>query len=108
MLVEKNFKATLLFISKSPIMYFLFSAILILNLNAQNFQPSWTTARNLKRTARSGNSFEPNGTSESWMDGLNENEIYHIMQQQEFALSAKLYPDKLKLLHKAGLHFNRP
>ena len=64
------------------IMYFLFSTILILTLNAQNLHPSWPTARHL-RTARSGNSSDQNSTRESWMDGLSD---YEKMVYQNFAL----------------------
>ena len=81
-------------------MYFLFSTILISSLNSQNLNPSqWTTTRHLKRTARSKNSSDQNITSESWMDGLSDDEI---MFYQNFALSSKIYPDKLDLLLKAG------
>ena len=74
----------------------------IMTLNAQNIHPSWMTARYL-RTARSGNSSDQNSTRESWMDGLSDNEI---MVYQNFALSAKIYPDKLNLLLKERLHSN--
>ena len=84
-------------------MYFLFSTILILTLNAQNLHPSWPTARHL-RTTRSGNSSDQNSSSESWMDGLTD---YEKMVYKNFALSSKIYPDKLNLLLKEGLHSNQ-
>ena len=84
-------------------MYFLFSTFLMLALNAQNLHPSWPTARH-PRTARSGNSSDQKITRESWMDGLSD---YEIMVYQNFALSSKIYPDKLNLLQKEGLRSNR-
>ena len=69
-------------------------------IHSQNLNPSqWTTARYLKRTARSDDSLDQNITGESWMDGLSDDEI---MFYQNFALSSKIYPDKLDLLLKAG------
>ena len=75
----------------------------IMTLNAQNIHPSWMTARYL-RTARSGNSSDQNSTRESWMDGLTD---YEKMIYKNFALSSKIYPDKLNLLLKEGLHSNQ-
>ena len=67
-------------------------------IHSQNLNPSqWTTARYLKRTARSDDSPDQNITGESWMDGLSDDEI---MFYQNFALSSKIYPDKLDLLLK--------
>ena len=72
----------------------------MLTLKAQNLHPSWPTARHL-RTARSGNSSGQNSTRDSWMDELSD---YEKMVYQNFALSSKIYPDKLNLLLKEGLH----
>ena len=87
-------------------MPFLFSTIfttIFTSLSAQNLNPSWKTSELLEKTARSENSSGQNGTSESWMDGLN---AYEIMVYQNFLHSSKLYPSKLKLLLKVGLRLN--
>lgn len=74
--------------------------MLMTMIHSQNLNPSqWTTARYPKGTARSENSSDQNISSESWMDGLSDDEI---MFYQNFALSSKIYPDKLDLLLKAG------
>ena len=81
-------------------MYFLFSAILIASSNARNFNPSWKTARQTIKNARSGNSSDQNSTGQSWMDELSDGEI---MFYQNFVLSSKLYPNILDVLLKAGI-----
>ena len=94
------------FFSIIQIMYFLFSTIfttIFTSLNAQNLNPSYETSEQLEKIARSENSSGQNGTSESWMDELND---YEIMVYQNFLHSSKLYPSKLKLLLKVGLRFN--
>ena len=85
---------------KIKIMYFLFSAILIASSNARNFNPSWKTARQTIKNARSGNSSDQNSTGQSWMDELSDGEI---MFYQNFVLSSKLYPNILDVLLKAGI-----